>query len=292
MNPSITALYLIKNEEEFLPLSVATIIDHVDKVILVDNGSTDNTRPVMHVIKTGYPDKVHTFSDDNNFDRDCEYNVRNRWLSKVDTDWVMPLDADQMLSDGWHKWVRMPLQDSRYDAIRFLYEHWVGDCRHIHKTFYEKQKDQALHPDVPLYQDVLFRMRPDLKWSPAAWLDGRFKEFHHASPGPSMVGRRFFRSGSATCFHAGFIKRNMMDMSRYRIQRGDYGHEQDRKDQLIKELTESKNPFKFIGSVHRVDYGPERIPSVMRNQWNKYSLELDEEGFIQKRIENATGSPV
>lgn len=81
-----------------------------------------------------------------------------------------------------------------------------------------------------------------------------------------------------------------MDMSAYRIHRGDYGHDPELKKKLTKELRESGNPFKFIGSVCRGNYTSRDVPSVIRNQWGKqYDLELDKDGFIQKRTCLLTG---
>jgi hypothetical protein len=278
MNQTITALYLAKNEEEFLPLSVATII------------STDLTFPIAKKLEEKYPHKVRVHQFDEDFDKACEFNNRNKALKLVSSSWVMPLDADQLMSDGWYKWVRGPIHDKRYDAIRSRYEHYVGSYEHIHKAFYEKQKNNSLHPEVPLWQTTMFRMRPDLKCTPACLVDDRFREFHHASFDNSMVGRKFYNSGSTTVFHYGFSKRDMMGMSIYRIGRGDYGHDPELKQRMIAELKESGNPFKFIGSVQRVDYGKDQVPNVMRNMFGKtYKLELDKDGFIQSRIHIPSG---
>lgn len=287
---TITALYLVKNEEEFLPLSVATVIDSVDKVVIIDNESTDGSLVIAESIRDRHPDKIELHKMEGDFDHNCEFNNRNKSLQYVKTDWVLALDADQLLSDGWHNWIKHKLDDRRFDAIRFRYEHYVGSYEHIHKTFYEKQKNNSLYPEVPLWQTVLWRMRPDFEFKPAALSDPRFMEFHHASPDLSMTGRSFYNCGSATVFHYGFSKKNMMDMSVYRIHRGDYGHDDETKARLTKELVESNNPFKFIGSVHRVDYKKNMVPSVMRSKFGKtYKLELDTKGFIQSRIHIPTG---
>lgn len=290
MKQTITALYLAKNEEEFLPLSVATIINDCDEVVIVDNGSTDSTLKIARELEQQHPGKVkvHQFEDD--FDKACEYNNRNKALKLVSSSWVMPLDADQLMSDGWWKWVRGVIHNPKYDAVRARYEHYVGSYEHIHKSFYEKQKNNDLHPDVPLWQTIAFRMRPDLQCTPASLVDKRFKDFHHASFDNSMVGRRFYNCGSVTIYHYGFSKLDMMGMSLYRIHRGDYGHDEDTKARLSKELIDSGNPFKFIGSVQEVDYGRERVPSVMRDMFGKtYKLELDKDGFIQSRTHIPTG---
>lgn len=290
MKETITALYLVKNEEEFLPLSVATIIDDVDEVVIIDNGSSDSTVAIAKELESRHHKvKVYHLKDD--FDKACEYNNRNKSIKLVNSTWVMPLDADQLMSDGWWKWVRGPISDPKYDAVRARYEHYVGSYEHIHTTFYEKQKNNSLHPDVPLWQTILFRMRPDLECMPASRVDSRFKDFHHASFDNSMHNRKFFNSGSTTVFHYGFSKKNMMDMSAYRIQRGDYGHDQEKKDQMIKELRESGNPFHFIGgAVTRVDYDKSQVPKVMREKFGTtYKLDLFPDGRIKSRTHIPTG---
>lgn len=284
MSNTLTALYVIKNEEEWITLSVATVIDYVDKVVIVDNCSTDRTPGILVGLAATSP-KVELFRFYEDFDKACEYNVRNWAMGKVTTDWVMPIDADQLMSDGWHKWVTGPMADPQYDAIRFRYEHYVGTYEHIHKSFYEKQKNPELHPDVPLWQTMLFRMRPDLKFRPASDSNDMFMEFHHASPDLSMAGKKFYNCGSATCFHYGFSRRNMMHQSEYRIQRGDYGHEQDKKDLMIARLIASGNPFHFVGDgVVMVDYDKEHVPSVMRDMFGvTYRLALYPDGRIKQR---------
>lgn len=272
-------------------MSVATVINDVDEVVIVDNCSTDSTLDIARKLERDYPHKVKVFQFEDDFDKACEYNNRNKSLKLVNSSWVMPLDADQLMSDNWWKWVRGPIHDKRYDAVRARYEHYVGSYEHIHTSFYEKQKNPKLHPDVPLWQTILFRMRPDLNCTPASLVDKRFKDFHHASFDNSMVNRKFYNCGSATVFHYGFSKRDMMGMSAYRIQRGDYGHDQEKKDRMIKELRESGNPFHFIGgAVTRVDYNKEHVPNVMRNMFGKtYKLELYPNGRIKSRLHIPSG---
>ena len=288
---TITALYLVKNESEFLPLSVATVIDYVDKAVIIDNESTDGSLEIAESLREANPEKIRVHQMQGDFDNNCEFNNRNKSLQYVDTDWVLALDADQLLSDGWYMWIKSKIEEPKYDAIRFRYEHYVGSYEHIHKTFYEKQKNNSLHPEVPLWQTVLWRMRPDFEFKPAALSDSRFKEFHHASPDLSMTGRSFYNCGSATVFHYGFSKKNMMEMSAYRIHRGDYGHDREEKDRMIAELRASGNPFHFVGGgVVRVDYGKDQVPTVMKKMFgNTYKLELFDDGRIKSRIHIPTG---
>lgn len=284
----IALLICAKNEEEFLPLCLATAAPFVQEVVLVNNASTDGTADICKQAQAQYGAKVVYMPDD--FDAKCEFNVRNESLKHVsrDMDWILALDADQLMSDGWKKNIMPWLKQKHLNCIAVNYEHFVGSYEHIDKAFWEKQHGIAEHPQVSLWVWCFFRNRPDLRSRPAAEVCSWAKPQHHASFERSM-NSGFWKCKDVTLFHYGFSKANMMYMAEYRIHRGDYGHEPERKAQLTKELRDSGNPFKFIGSCHAVDYGPEKVPAVMRPKWGHYSLKLDEQGFIQERRVAASG---
>lgn len=281
----LSALYLVRNEIECLPMSISTISNDMDEIVLVDNRSTDGSLEYMQQLASERPDQVKLIQMDSIFDEKTEWASRQESLSYVTGDWVAMLDADQLLGDGWFGWVRGPMSDPKYDAVRCRYEHLVGSYEFIHKSFYEKQKNPDLHPDVPLWQTVFWRTRPDLKVRPASDTNDYFREWHHASCDLSMAGRKFYNCGSVTLFHLGFCKKNAMEMSKYRIQRGDYTHDPEKKAAMIAELKASNNPFHFVGDgVVRVDYGKEHVPAVMRDKFGvTYRLGLYPDGRIRQR---------
>src|SRR5687768_3243300 len=59
---AISAMLRVKNEEEFLFASVTSIVEHVDEVVIVDNGSRDETPAVIDALRERYPDKVSRHS--------------------------------------------------------------------------------------------------------------------------------------------------------------------------------------------------------------------------------------
>jgi glycosyltransferase involved in cell wall biosynthesis len=289
--PTITALYLVKNEIEFMPRSVATVIDGVDEVVIIDTQSTDGTFEKAKEMAAHNPKiKVHQFEAD--FDSACEFNCRNRSVAYASGDWLLTPDADQLLSDGWRAHIDKYLRDHRCESIAVGFEHLVGSYEYIHKSFYEKQKNPSLHPDVPLTQTCFFRRTNTLAARAAADTCPQFRPQHHSRMDESVPYRARRICNEITMSHYGFAKLNSMYMGEYRVLRGDYGHTQERKDELIAEIRKSHNGFKFVGSVTRVDYdrnGP-KVPSVMRPLFdNTYRLELDADGFIQKRTFASTG---
>lgn len=48
----------VKNEEEFLAAAVRSIVDSVEEIVVVDNGSTDATPAVIAALRADYPDTI------------------------------------------------------------------------------------------------------------------------------------------------------------------------------------------------------------------------------------------
>ena len=290
MRSTITAVVLFKNEQEFLEMCVSTLIENVERVVLCDNESTDGSTEIAQKLAHDFPNHVEYHYIKNDFDHATEAATRQHCLQFVHTDWVFIADADQLFTDGWRRYIKHQLKDKTIDAIRFRYEHYVGSYEHIQTDFYERQQGLKDHQYVPLWQTVLFRMRPDLECIPACKSDPRFKEFHHASFDPSMTGRKFYNCKEATCFHYGFSKRNMLQMLKYRIGRGDDGHDEASKQKKYALIDKSQNPFMWCAPVTRVAYGKEHVPTVMKHKFGTtYRLELDKAGNILKRIHIPTG---
>ena len=286
----ISAIYCVRNEIEFLPLSVATILADVDEVVILDNRSTDGTIEYALRLQAEHPEKVKLIKGTTIFDEVSESVTRDESVKHATGDWLLILDADLLMSDGWRADVEQCLNSAGCDGVRVRFEHLVGSQEYIHQGFYEKQHDPTLHPNVPLWQAVLFRRRSNLMCHSAADTCPQFRKEHHARFDEDVPHGRMWDRPGATAFHYGFAKRDMMKMSVYRIHRGDYGHDPEKKQQMMWELVESDNPFRFVGNVHRVDYGPSFVPSVMRAGFaTTYRLDLDSQGFIQKRWSMKTG---
>jgi len=63
---SLSALVRVRDGEEFLMPSVASIISFVDEVVVIDNLSRDNTPNVINLLKERYPGKIISFRYDHN----------------------------------------------------------------------------------------------------------------------------------------------------------------------------------------------------------------------------------
>ncbi|PSB19456.1 tetratricopeptide repeat protein [Phormidesmis priestleyi ULC007] len=79
---------IVKNEEAALPQCLASVRDVVDEMVVLDTGSTDNTIAIAQSFNA----HVYSFEWCNDFSA-----ARNESLKYVQGDWVLVLDADEVL---------------------------------------------------------------------------------------------------------------------------------------------------------------------------------------------------
>ena len=106
--PTITAHCLVKNEEVYVKAAIMSVIDYIDRIIIFDAGSTDNTIHILKKISQNkkYKDKIH-FEIKGDADKGRHTKLRNEMIALTKTDWFMVLDGDEV----WPK-----------DQIKFLVE--------------------------------------------------------------------------------------------------------------------------------------------------------------------------
>jgi glycosyltransferase involved in cell wall biosynthesis/Tfp pilus assembly protein PilF len=93
-NASISLCMIVKNEEDYLASCLHSIKPIVDEMIVVDTGSTDHTRDIARAFGA----KVFDFAWEDDFSA-----ARNFSLSKAKGDWILVMDADEVISSRDHK---------------------------------------------------------------------------------------------------------------------------------------------------------------------------------------------
>jgi tetratricopeptide (TPR) repeat protein len=86
---TVSLCMIVKNEEQHLAKCLMSIKPIVDEMIVVDTGSTDRTRNIA----TALGAKVYDYQWKNDFSE-----ARNYSLSKASGDWILVLDADEVVS--------------------------------------------------------------------------------------------------------------------------------------------------------------------------------------------------
>lgn len=91
----IYAHTLVRNEEKWLWFSVTSIIDHVDKVLLWDTGSTDSSLEIEKELEKKFPDKMILKNRPQKTAEEFTM-VRQEMLEETAADWILMLDADEI----------------------------------------------------------------------------------------------------------------------------------------------------------------------------------------------------
>lgn len=87
---SISLCMIVKNEESVLKRCLTSIQDYVDEIIIVDTGSTDQTKSIAREFNS----KIYDFEWIDDFSA-----ARNFAFSKATKDYIMWLDADDVVSE-------------------------------------------------------------------------------------------------------------------------------------------------------------------------------------------------
>jgi len=91
MGARISLTMILKNEERALPACLEAARPWVDEIIVVDTGSTDRTREIA----ASFGARVHEWAW-----RDDFAAARNESLRHATGDWILALDADEVLTPG------------------------------------------------------------------------------------------------------------------------------------------------------------------------------------------------
>lgn len=109
---SLSVCLIVKNEEETLPRCLGCVKTFADEIIVVDTGSTDGTVAVAEK----YTDKIYNFEWSYDFSA-----ARNFSLSKATCDFVMWLDADDIISAENCNKIREIMQNPQFDMAFLQY---------------------------------------------------------------------------------------------------------------------------------------------------------------------------
>ena len=137
----ITACYIVKNEEKNLPISIASVQRAVDEIVVVDTGSTDQTKAVAQ--KFGAQLYDYKWQDD-------FAAARNFALEQLSSDWVIFLDADEYFREDTAGNLRRLIEMQAFDTNLLLVLRQDVDAEG--KTM------------MSLYVPRIFRIRDDLRY--------------------------------------------------------------------------------------------------------------------------------
>ncbi len=134
---SIWARTLVKNEERYLWYAVSSIVDFVDKVLLWDTGSTDNTVKIIKNLQESYPGKI-LFKEVGEVDPDGFTRVSQEMLEETKSDWFIIVDGDEV---WWEEGIKQMVEDIHKNGDRL--ESYVVKMRYPVGDIYHYQEEKA-----------------------------------------------------------------------------------------------------------------------------------------------------
>lgn len=129
--PTLWVHAMIKNEARWLWYSINSVIDHVDKIMLWDTGSTDNTNDIVTELRRKYPNKIdfqkRTINTPGDFTK-----IRQEMLNETKSDWFMMLDGDEIWwDDSIRNILSVIIKDhNKFESIVVPTVNLVGDIYH------------------------------------------------------------------------------------------------------------------------------------------------------------------
>jgi len=109
--PTLSLCMIVKNEQKFLEQCLRSVQNLVDEIIIVDTGSTDKTKEIA----SKFTRKIYDFVWCDDFAA-----ARNVSLAHATGDWILVLDADEVVAEQDHLAIRTLIANATADVSGFL----------------------------------------------------------------------------------------------------------------------------------------------------------------------------
>lgn len=152
MKNILTCCILAKNEENTLKECIESVLDFVDEIILVDNGSVDKTVDIAK----NYNAKVISIP------HAIESDLRNAYIENCSSEWILVLDADERFQKESYKMLKDKIINDTTTDIFYLPLH----------NYYGKGKWSVF------FKDILFRNKKSIRYRTSTIHPGLIKENH------------------------------------------------------------------------------------------------------------------
>ena len=102
---------IVKNEEHYLARCLSNLKPLADEMIVVDTGSDDSTRDIAEVFGA----KVFNYKWHDDFAA-----ARNHCLEKASGDWILVMDADEVIAESDHGKILELIKKSKKDKHAYV----------------------------------------------------------------------------------------------------------------------------------------------------------------------------
>lgn len=109
--PTLALCMIVKNEEANIVKCIASITGLVDEIVVVDTGSDDATVSLAKIM--GAKVSHHKWKDD-------FAEARNVYLQRAKSDWILVLDADEVISKRDHRQLRQYIETEDKEQLAYV----------------------------------------------------------------------------------------------------------------------------------------------------------------------------
>lgn len=129
---TVSLCMIVKNEEDVIARCLNSVKDIVDEIIIIDTGSTDNTKEIAK----GFTNKVFDFNWINDFSA-----ARNFSFSKATMDYILWLDADDVvLEEDLTKFKQLKESlDPKIDIVMMKYNVGFDDQGNVNFSYFRER---------------------------------------------------------------------------------------------------------------------------------------------------------
>lgn len=126
---SVSLCMIVKNEEKNIKNCLESISPYVDEIIIIDTGSTDNTKKICEA----FPVQLYDYPWSEDFS-----DARNFSISKAACDWIFWMDADEILINKPEKRLsEMVESDAKLYSIKMVhYDNSIDSPDYNYHTSY------------------------------------------------------------------------------------------------------------------------------------------------------------
>lgn len=219
--PTISALIIAKNEESMIANCIRSL-KWCDEIVMIDNGSTDETREIAE----SYGVKVVSIKH-NSFS-----HLRKEALKRASSDWVIYVDADERVTPTLAKEIMVNMETSHAQVFRLTRENiyfgkkfkWGGWQDDLLERVFEKGSLLGWTGDVhesPNYKGDLIDLKSKLLhfthrdlisglYKTASWTPIEAKELFKAKVAP-VTFLTLIRKGFMEFFRRAVLKKGYKD---------------------------------------------------------------------------------
>jgi glycosyltransferase involved in cell wall biosynthesis len=135
INSNISLSMIVKNEAQNLADCLNSVKNLAHEMIVIDTGSTDNTKEIAHSLGA----KVYDYSWQENF-----AEARNYALEYVNTEWVLVLDADEVLNSSIIPYIQKAVTEKDHLVVNLI-RHEIGA---LSSPYSQLSRLFRKHPDI------------------------------------------------------------------------------------------------------------------------------------------------